>query len=93
VSEAGIQREQNPGALGDRAGWIMWLEVLSVITKTLGLHSRHETGNKLRQHVTSGNEGSVADEPIPGFPSERQRRLLEHWTLLLDFLSSFQKHH
>lgn len=67
MSEAGIQREQNPGALGDRAGWIMWLEVLSVITKTLGLHSRHETGNKLRQHVTSGNEGSVLMNPFQAF--------------------------
>lgn len=39
--------------------------------------------------MTSADEGSVADEPIPGFPSGRQRWLLEHWTLLLDFLSSF----
>ena len=65
---------RTPGALGDRAGWTMWLEALSVTTKILGLHSNHETGNKVRQRLTGADEGSVADEPISGFPSGRQRQ-------------------
>lgn len=47
-AKAGIQREQNLlGSWGIGLGRSR-IRGLSVITKTLGLHSRHETGNKLR---------------------------------------------